>query len=276
MVHRDIKPANLLVQRHAGKSPGPAVVKILDFGLARLNVPDGDVPGDDSIHTPGETVMGTPDYLSPEQARNLHSVDARSDLYSLGCTLYHLLAGDVPFPGGTTLEKLVRHGSDAPRPLRELRPDVPEEVERIAAELMAKNPADRFQSAGELVRALSPYAITEDNNWVAVVPLPVDERLPSSNSTIRLPPIVVSPSYPVIDDPWANLDDSSEMARTTPPDGGVTAEHPRVVEPRRGKAKPPAGRPARRERSWVAPAVAAGLFFLSLAFLIVLVRRLAG
>src|SRR5205823_9062070 len=132
MVHRDLKPANLL----AGRGPlptSPCTVKILDFGLARLHDPAGPpaVPGDRTILTKDNTVMGTPDYLSPEQARNLHKTDIRSDLYSVGCTFYFLLTGQVLFPGGATLDKLIRHGTEKPPPVRDLRPEVPAGVAAV-------------------------------------------------------------------------------------------------------------------------------------------------
>lgn len=162
MVHRDIKPANLLAQRPAGNSAYAAcIIKILDFGLARLHTvgPDG-APGGDSIMAAENTVLGTPDYLSPEQARNLHQVDIRSDLYSLGCTFFYLLTGKVPFPGGTTLEKLVRHSTEAPPAVEHLRPEVSPPVAAIVRQLMAKDPRQRFQSPAELAAALAPFATT--------------------------------------------------------------------------------------------------------------------
>jgi serine/threonine-protein kinase len=161
MVHRDIKPANLLVQRPQANTPHPyCVVKILDFGLARLQAwgPDGK-PGGESIMAAENTVLGTPDFLSPEQARNLHSVDIRSDLYSLGCAFYYLLTGRVPFPGGTTLEKLVRHSTMEPTPLDQLRPDVSPPIASILRKLMAKKPEQRFQSPAELAAILAPFAV---------------------------------------------------------------------------------------------------------------------
>src|SRR5262249_13016427 len=105
MGHRDIKPAHILVQLRAAHRP-PGLVKISDFGLAKLKAPAGG-PGHNTILTKPNTVMGTPDFLSPEQARSLHRTDIRSDLYSLGCTFYFLLTGQVPFPGGTSMEKLL-------------------------------------------------------------------------------------------------------------------------------------------------------------------------
>jgi serine/threonine-protein kinase len=168
MVHRDIKPANLLVQRAGGSArDSQCVVKILDFGLARLHQRNPeDEPGSNTILTKENTVMGTPDYLSPEQARDLHQVDIRSDLYSLGCTFYFLLTGRVPFPGGSTLEKLVRHGTEQAAPVESLRPDVPLPVASIIRRLMAKQPAERFQTPADLTAALAPFAVNSPGTWI--------------------------------------------------------------------------------------------------------------
>ncbi|MGF1579175.1 MAG: serine/threonine protein kinase [Gemmataceae bacterium] len=157
MLHRDIKPANILVQK--GQTGGSGVcVKVVDFGLARLQAP-GDEPEDGvgTIFTRGNTVMGTPDFLSPEQARSLHDVDIRSDLYSLGCTMYYLLAGDVPFPGGTSLEKMIRQTSEDPVPLEHVRTDISPQVSAIVRRLMAKDRNHRFQTPAELMQALLPF-----------------------------------------------------------------------------------------------------------------------
>jgi serine/threonine-protein kinase len=161
MVHRDIKPANLLVQKPTSTGPGAyCTVKILDFGLARLQTwGPGAKPSGESIMAAENTVLGTPDYLSPEQARNLHSVDIRSDLYSLGCTFFYLITGRVPFPGGTTLEKLVRHSTVEPPPIEQVRPDVSPPVAAIIRRLLAKRPEQRFQSPAELAAVLAPFAV---------------------------------------------------------------------------------------------------------------------
>src|SRR5262249_54527463 len=98
---------------------------------------------------------GTPDYLAPEQIRDARTADARADLYSLGCTFYHLLAGRPPFTGQTLGLKLVQHQVDEPEPVEAVRPEVPATVARIVRKLMAKKPEDRFTSAGELATALA-------------------------------------------------------------------------------------------------------------------------
>jgi serine/threonine-protein kinase len=160
MVHRDIKPANLLVQRATTANPAaPCVVKILDFGLARLHGPNNQATsGNQTILTRENSVMGTPDFVSPEQARDMHRVDIRSDLYSLGCTLYYLITARVPFPGGSTMEKLIRHNNEEPTPVEVHCPEVPPRVADILRRLMAKQPEDRFQKPADLAAALAQFA----------------------------------------------------------------------------------------------------------------------
>jgi serine/threonine protein kinase len=172
MVHRDIKPANVLVQEGGEGRVGQGVVKISDFGLARLqevNAPTDEGMG--TILTKENTVMGTPDFLSPEQARSLHKTDIRSDLYSLGCTFYFLLTGRVPFPGGNTLEKLIRHSTEAAVPIDELRPDLPAGVVAIVNRLLQKQPEARFQTPAELAGALAPFAASDPSIWKTARPV---------------------------------------------------------------------------------------------------------
>src|ERR1043165_812136 len=133
MVHRDIKPENLILAKNG-------IVKILDFGLARLGQLQGAQP-----HITGEgMLMGTVDYMAPEQAGDSHGVDIRADIYSLGCSLYPLLAGRGPFPTGTFTERLLQHSDKQPPDLRQLRPNVPPELAAIVKKMLAKKPAERF------------------------------------------------------------------------------------------------------------------------------------
>jgi serine/threonine protein kinase/WD40 repeat protein len=150
MIHRDIKPANLL-RSEKGE------VKILDLGLARLHDKSGKQGEDEDRLTQQGMMMGTPDYMAPEQAENSRDVDIRADIYSLGCTLYQLLAGQPPFAGGGIGEKLRRHYCEPPTPLMHARPDVPPALWAIVARMLAKRADQRFQTPGEVAAALLPF-----------------------------------------------------------------------------------------------------------------------
>ncbi len=147
IIHCDIKPSNLLVN-------GQGVVKILDMGLARLAGRAHAVGPDQS-----ETVQGSVDYLAPEQARADGELDHRADIYALGCTLYFLLTGRPPFSEGTTPERLMQHQTRQPPELSQLRPDVPAELVAVCRKMMAKQPADRYQSAQEVIDALAQWRL---------------------------------------------------------------------------------------------------------------------
>jgi len=147
LVHRDVKPANLLVDSRG-------VVKILDLGLARFY---DEGQGASLTNQFGDTVLGTVDYLAPEQALDCHDVDARADVYSLGQTLYFLLTGHPPFPEGSVAQRLMAHQTRSPEPIEHVRPDVPIELVTIYEGMTAKNPDDRYQTAGEVAEALSTW-----------------------------------------------------------------------------------------------------------------------
>jgi eukaryotic-like serine/threonine-protein kinase len=146
LVHRDIKPANCLVDRHN-------IVKLLDLGLAKL------IEDDQTSLTMAneENVLGTADFLAPEQALNSHEADSRSDIYSLGCTLYFLLTGGPPFPEGSISERLLKHQTTKPESVFKSRPDAPPSLVDICETMMCKKPDDRFQSAGEVSERLKEW-----------------------------------------------------------------------------------------------------------------------
>jgi eukaryotic-like serine/threonine-protein kinase len=148
LVHRDIKPANLV------QISGTALIKILDFGLARLHRSDGSDRAT-SLTLEG-ALIGTADYVAPEQARDARSVDIRADIYSLGCTFYYLLTGAPPFPGGSLMQKIYNHLNKEPTPVNLLRPDAPPEVGPILKKMMAKKIEDRYATPQEVAEALAP------------------------------------------------------------------------------------------------------------------------
>ncbi len=144
MIHCDIKPANLIV----GEKDA---VKILDMGMARL-VEDGGRSSDSN-----ENIVGTIDYISPEQALEAEDLDHRTDVYSLGCTLYFLLTSRPPFGEGTLAQRIMKHQTQAPRPISESRSGVPDELAEVCMKMMAKKPEDRLQTAAEVAQALAPW-----------------------------------------------------------------------------------------------------------------------
>ncbi len=162
MAHRDVKPHNLMLTPDGQ-------VKVLDFGLARFvqeatTARAGPAPAPGVTAGPAAaaltetgTLMGTADFIAPEQATDPAQADVRADVYSLGCTLYYLLAGHPPFPEGTALDKLTAHCERAPTPLTELRRDVPPALARVVERMMAKAPARRYQAPAEVAEALTPF-----------------------------------------------------------------------------------------------------------------------
>ena len=144
IVHRDIKPSNFLITRRDGK----LIVKLTDFGLA-LSMEDSDF----RVTRNGSTI-GTVDYISPEQARNSRAADTRSDIYSLGCTLYHMLTGQPPFSEGDLTERLLKHVEAEAADVKNFNPGVPDGLITVLKRMMAKKPDDRYQTPSDLLKDL--------------------------------------------------------------------------------------------------------------------------
>ena len=159
VIHRDIKPGNILVDRFG-------ISKILDMGLARFYNSDDDML---TKKYDEKSVLGTADYVAPEQTINSHDVDVRADIYSLGATFYYLLAGHPPFPEGTISQKLIAHQTRVPTPIDRLRPEVPAELAAVVKKMMSKSIEDRFQTPMEVYDALQPFV------QATMAPPPEDE-----------------------------------------------------------------------------------------------------
>ena len=208
------------------------IVKILDMGLARCTEA---FAGRAATHlTQIGSVMGTPEFIAPEQARDSHTSDVRADLYSLGCTLYFLLTGQPPFPNGTLTEKLIQHqidepesvafirrerllawrGVNGPEPVSEERLHVPKQVDRVVRRLLEKNPDDRYQTPIELANELKTLvtqmangtlereddeATTETASPLAAYDAPL--KLSATDSALAMKPLVcLAPCRPTTED----------------------------------------------------------------------------
>src|SRR5262245_57226112 len=165
LIHRDLKPANIMVTPNGH-------AKILDFGLALIE--GEELPADKMIVGGQGYVVGTMDFIAPEQVTNPTGVDGRADIYSLGCSLYYVLTGQVPFPGGTSQQKIRRHLNEMPALLSDLNPTVPVGFAKLVEQLMSKRPEHRPPRADDVRRWMLPWAAGEPE-------LPMDVAVDNSN-----------------------------------------------------------------------------------------------
>ncbi|MCS7304962.1 MAG: protein kinase [Thermoguttaceae bacterium] len=194
LVHRDIKPANLLLSRQGQ-------VKILDLGLGRFC---RDLLQFAPEMTQAGTALGTVDYIAPEQVADSREVDIRADIYSLGCTLYRLLTGQVPFDlpeYKTAWDKLEGHRRRLPKPIRQLRPQIPPQLAEVVHRMLAKNPQDRFATPGEVAEVLQPFTVGANLPLLFEKPASSPEPPPSASRRcdcqLLETPEMVSPSSSV-------------------------------------------------------------------------------
>jgi serine/threonine-protein kinase len=201
VVHRDIKPGNLLLSRDG-------VVKILDLGLARCSlVPAGGVPVDDELTRSGQ-MLGTVDYMAPEQSYDTREADQRSDIYSLGCTLYRLLTGQPPYVADSVVKRVMAHRESPVPSLRAQRPEVPHQLDELCGRMMAKRPEDRPQSMRDVVAELKEIAgelgslahAAPDGSDLAPLPdFPNDTRLTFADGDVATPRM----TEPAAPESWA-------------------------------------------------------------------------
>lgn len=239
MVHRDIKPGNLLVDKKG-------VVKILDLGLAMFYESKDDNP---LTIRHDEKVLGTADYLSPEQALDSHTVDIRADIYSLGCTLYFMLTGHPPFPDGTLAQRLLAHQTRQPAPIEAERKDIPPGLLAIVNKMMQKKPADRFQTSREAADALTKWlAERGDPAWRERYPYLAGGTGSDILSKGTPPPVAKPVAQPVVAKPV--------VASPTPPPA-PSKPAAAVATPAKPAAAKPVATPAAAPRPAVAVAASA-------------------
>lgn len=263
MVHRDIKPQNLILSRSGKKH----IAKILDFGLAKARVEKGVEGG----LTAQGMMLGTPDFIAPEQTVDAASADIRADIYSLGCTLYFLLTGSAPFTGKSLYKILQAHHSVEAKPLNLARAEVSPALAAVVAKMMAKDPGQHYQKPIEVVQALTPFIKPETKSLPAAAsppPLPS----PAATFTPKAPAsLTMGNSVDVILQPMDTRNPSTAQTRQP---GGVWADltdlGPKTVEP--PKNKPPRPRrpsntpSASSNRNWwlIGSCVGTGLLALLL------------
>lgn len=176
LVHRDIKPANVLIDR-AGR------VKILDLGIVKRGAEKAGL----TMTASRRMILGTADYLAPEQAVDSSAVDTRADLYALGGTLYFLLAGHSPFPAGKTIDKLVAKQTTDPAPLGRLRPDLPARLCAVVHALLARNPADRPPTPAAAAGRLARFAAADPGHLAKLFVAPVPPGRPGQSAALAAP-----------------------------------------------------------------------------------------
>ena len=239
MVHRDIKPGNLMRTREAGR----AVVKVLDFGLAKFGGEQGATAESHLTHY-GQ-VLGTPDFIAPEQIRNTAGADIRADIYSLGCTLFYLLAGRPPFTGESLFDLFEQHIHREPPDLDRLRPGLPPGLAAAVARLLAKDPADRPQTPAEAADLLLPYVQSGTNSYPSLQLLTPT----TSAGSATTPPLAQKrPGDPTPAKPVPAAQFISLSHTTTPPAGSG-----------RHRVRPP---PPEPKGGWLLP-VGVGAFLLA-------------
>lgn len=196
-IHRDVKPANMMLCPPTGDTTGDstwdATLKILDIGLGRElfddETPEGAI---DTQLTQEGSVLGTPDYLAPEQAKDARTADIRADVYSAGCVLYHCLAGRPPFPETNIMTQMVKHATEAPEPLAAVAPDAPKGLQAVLDKMLAKAPEARFQTPAEAAAALKPFA-TGGAAAVASKVVPAYRDWLESESNMQMPAVLAKP-----------------------------------------------------------------------------------
>jgi eukaryotic-like serine/threonine-protein kinase len=231
MIHRDLKPANLMLVEPPGKAGDDTLdraVKILDIGFGKALFEEPGAAGDDASKlTADGTLMGTPDYLAPEQARSARHADIRSDVYALGCVLYHALTGQPPFPDKSVLTQVMRHATEPPRPLSDFLTEVPDGLQNVMNWLMAKDPSQRYSTPERAAQALNLFLRNTPAIKPAAAPLPAFVK-------------------------WLEVEAGSEAVKASAVPTGIAVGK---LEPAKGKQEPARPAEVRKPGTATAPAL---------------------
>ena len=246
MIHRDLKPSNLMLTPAATKpdTTWNATVKILDIGLGRELFDDSTPEGQIETQLTVEgAVLGTPDYLAPEQAKDARSADIRADIYSLGCVLYHCLTGQRPFPDTNIMTQMLRHATERPTPLAVLAPDVPPGLQEVLDVMMAKSPDDRYPTPAAAAQALAPFLANRGSAPQATPLLPAYKAWLETESQMEMPnplPPAATPAKPATTAPGPRPGTGPAPALSTAPARSAPNSSARLA------AQPSPGRPTTR------------------------------
>jgi serine/threonine protein kinase len=211
IVHRDLKPGNLmLVPTPKPDSTLNSSVKILDIGLGKVMFDEDQPAGLEQVQlTTDGAILGAPEYMAPEQAKDAHKADIRADIYSLGCVLYHCLAGVSPYTDVNVVRIMVKHATEQPKPLRQFNPQVPDGLQQIVNYMLAKDPAQRYQTPDRAAQALQVFLASANEpskpleadpgmrdylNWLDSQVVPAEYVAPAPAPGSPLPQPMVSPS----------------------------------------------------------------------------------
>jgi tRNA A-37 threonylcarbamoyl transferase component Bud32 len=209
IVHRDLKPSNLFLAR---RQDGTSHIKVLDFGISKALDPPTGGAGSRGAVTSTNAVLGSPAYMSPEQLRDSKSVDARTDIWSLGVLAYELLTADIPFHGDSVVALYAAIQERAPRPVREKRPDVPVVLDEAILKCLRVNPRDRFPTVTDLALAITPHG----TRAAALSCERIQRILPRAAGEALLPTRVSSPDAPLVAGDAAGLAKTGRVATEAP------------------------------------------------------------
>jgi serine/threonine protein kinase len=244
LVHRDIKPGNFMLIGSQPDSTQSATLKILDIGMGRALFEEGAPTAGNFDLTNEDSLLGTAEYMAPEQARDPHGADIRADIYGVGCVLYHALTGQPPFTDANRVRQLLRHATEEPRPVKELNPEVPDGLQQILNWMLAKDPARRYPTPDRAAQALQVFQVAGDEpapdkntnmknylNWLA-------SQAGAAETTTFPPP----PAKPEVGQPPTTVEPVPLVLPTPPP---ATRSAPAPAQPTRQRASAPStSRPA--------------------------------